>query len=169
MCRLSTEAIELEVVDFYILLSEDQRVAPRSVAEEIKLAKLAVWEYIANLRAQHSDSAGGSSFFSSQGILDRLQITIKNLHIRYEDESNHPFATGVVVDQIEVSSLVQARRESMEPEADSEPEPESHSQTPRCAELPSRDMNVTGLSVYWLPDTPAYRAPSLTASDRIRR
>ena len=36
-----------QVVDLYILLSEDPRAAPRPVAEEIKLAKLAVWETLA--------------------------------------------------------------------------------------------------------------------------
>ena len=102
---LTTEPITIELHDVYVLLTEDQHSERRHIAEEIKRTKLAVWDCIARWQSQQS---GATSQPGSLLSLDRVQVKIHSLHIRYEDESadpGHPFAVGVCVDHLVVSPL----------------------------------------------------------------
>jgi hypothetical protein len=79
---LSTGTVSVELCDVCVLLKEDQHAPRKHIAEEIKRAKLAVWDSIARWRMGHVGVPDASKGLFSP---DRMRITVHNLHIRYED------------------------------------------------------------------------------------
>ena len=125
-------------------------------------------------------------------------MKIHNLHMRYEDESadpGHPFAVGTCVDHLVVSPLTPHAEPEPSPgavpdpdpgpdptsepgpepgrEPEPEPEPQPQQQQQRewnhsAARMPYRQWNGHEVSVYWLPDTAAYRPAATPGGDHTQ-
>ncbi|KAF8516153.1 hypothetical protein BU17DRAFT_51124 [Hysterangium stoloniferum] len=106
---LGSKPVEVLIEDIYLLVSpssntksdpeEDERRAQAVKAEKLKSSELF------QMKGQ---TEGTSGKFSPQGfvsslvtkIVNNLQITVKNIHLRYEDNMScpgHPFAVGVTL------------------------------------------------------------------------
>ncbi|KIJ26914.1 hypothetical protein M422DRAFT_55307 [Sphaerobolus stellatus SS14] len=104
---LSSRPVEITIEDIYLLVSpasntkidpeDDERRAQAVKAERLKSSELL------QVRGQTDESSAKSQSFVSSlvtKIVNNLQITVHNIHIRYEDNMScpdHPFAAGVTL------------------------------------------------------------------------
>ncbi|KAG6900136.1 hypothetical protein C0993_002481 [Termitomyces sp. T159_Od127] len=104
--NLGNQPVEVLVEDVYLLvvpssetlhdLQEDEKRAHAAKLERIENAELL------HMRSQTEASTQSQGLWESiiAKIINNLQITIRNIHIRYEDNLSvpgHPFATGVTL------------------------------------------------------------------------
>ena len=81
-------------------------------AQELKRRRLATAEMLESPEAQtkqESNDKGGEGFLGqlTTKIVDNLQFTMKNIHIRYEDkisDSGHMFAAGITLKELSALS-----------------------------------------------------------------
>lgn len=116
---LKNKPVKINVEDCYILCSprDMSSIDPEEQLERelrVKLRKLAEWELTeqARLSVQNSgsESEQNESFMQSliTKIVDNLQVTIKNIHIRYEDMftvfSQDPCSIGLTLNELSAVS-----------------------------------------------------------------
>ncbi|KAG1757583.1 vacuolar protein sorting-associated protein 13 [Suillus lakei] len=107
--NLGNQPVEILIEDVYLLVvpSPQTNIDPE---EERKRAQAAKLERLENAELLHMRGQVGVSLESpqSQGlwasltakIINNLQVTVKNIHIRYEDNMSvpgHPFAAGITL------------------------------------------------------------------------
>ncbi|KAI9289370.1 hypothetical protein BC943DRAFT_349025 [Umbelopsis sp. AD052] len=158
--NLKTKPVQVHIKDVYVLaaprnesnitVEEEERRAQQRKQERLANAELidnsnSVQRKKPETEATTAQEDAKNDSFMSQlvtKIIDNLQVSIKNVHVRYEDNvSNpgHPFAAGVTLS--EVSAL--STNGEWEPTFISEMTNTTH----KLATLES-------LSVYWNTDTP---------------
>ncbi|PFH54473.1 hypothetical protein AMATHDRAFT_72271 [Amanita thiersii Skay4041] len=116
--NLGNQPVEILIEDVYLLVipSPQTNIEPEEEEERAQAAKA---ERLANaellhLRSQTEASSEDSS--QPQGlwqslmakIINNIQITIRNIHIRYEDNisvPNHPFAAGLTLTEFTAASV----------------------------------------------------------------
>ncbi|KAH9849745.1 vacuolar protein sorting-associated protein 13 [Lenzites betulinus] len=107
--NLGNQPVEVLIEDVYLLVvpSSESTYNPE---EEERRAQAAKFERLENAELLHvqartdvaQDSAQSQGLFSSlvTKILNNLQVTVRNIHIRYEDKLSvpgHPFAAGATL------------------------------------------------------------------------
>ncbi|KAJ3800717.1 vacuolar protein sorting-associated protein 13 [Lentinula aff. detonsa] len=108
--NLGNQPVEVLIKDVYLLVVPSTQSAynPEEEEERTQAAKLERLENaeLLHMRGQAEQSSGDSS--QQQGlwasltakIINNLQITVQNIHIRYEDKMSvpgHPFAAGITL------------------------------------------------------------------------
>lgn len=80
-------------------------------AQMLKQRRLATAELLADSQTKQTDQTSGNNegFISSltTKIIDNLQVSIKNIHIRFEDnvsDPGHPFAAGITLKELSAVS-----------------------------------------------------------------
>eukprot|EP01047_Picozoa_sp_COSAG01_P062104 COSAG01_NODE_7848_length_3027_cov_10.447746_1_plen_966_part_01 len=160
---LSTGTVSVELCDVCVLLKEDQHAPRKHIAEEIKRAKLAVWDSIARWRMGHVGVPDASKGLFSP---DRMRITVHNLHIRYEDEltdPGHPFACGVRVARLDIGVMTP----SDEHDIPCPGHPVEAGARMERQLLPHRECHGQGVAMYLLSDTAAYRPPAAQPGESV--
>eukprot|EP01031_Cornospumella_fuschlensis_P039411 gene39411-47974_t len=115
--RLGYEPVTVVLDKIYILVEpkyEWHSGAQERREQAMKQAKLAAAELFANQRLQDSGSGGGYTGLAKNWflgallskIVDKFQVTIRELHIRYEDKMSCPteFCVGVSFESLHVLS-----------------------------------------------------------------
>ncbi|CAG8555201.1 10349_t:CDS:10 [Paraglomus brasilianum] len=112
--NLRNKPVRAIVKDVYLLAvpkaeSEYDPVEEERRAQQLKQEKLANAELLAAKPSEDGDDDKNQSFVNSlvTKVVDNLQISIKNIHIRYEDrlsDPGHPFAIGVTLSELSVVS-----------------------------------------------------------------
>lgn len=85
-------------------------------------------------------------------IVDNVQVTIKRIHVRYEDKRSHrghPFAVGVMLEGLQLVSTDASWMETFIVDA---------------VDKIYKVAKLDGLSVYWIPDSPSLAPQSQTSS-----
>lgn len=78
--------------------------------QELKRRRLSTAEMLESPDAQSEQKNKGGDGFLSQlttKIIDNLQFTMKNIHIRYEDnisDPGHPFSAGITLKELSALS-----------------------------------------------------------------
>ncbi|KAF8509808.1 vacuolar protein sorting-associated protein 13 [Gautieria morchelliformis] len=104
---LSSKPVEILIEDIYLLIvpasnakvdpEDDERRAQAVKAEKLKNSELF------GMKGQTDESSAHTQGFVASlvtKIVNNLQVTVKNIHIRYEDDMScpgHPFAAGVTL------------------------------------------------------------------------
>lgn len=114
--NLKGKPVKITIEDVYLLaspiiISEYNAEEDYKREQQYKQEKLKDLEAIQSTRAQamSPEVAGNETFTESliTKIVDNLQVTIKNIHVRYEDESvlcENPYALGFTLDELSASS-----------------------------------------------------------------
>ncbi|RCH94872.1 hypothetical protein CU097_000818, partial [Rhizopus azygosporus] len=147
--NLRSEPVKV-IIDHVYLLAEPKNEATLTVEEEeerllnLKRQRLATAELLDTPDQQHKTEESPNDGFLAQlttKVVNNLQFTIKNIHIRYEDkisDPGHPFAVGVTLK--ELSGL--STDDDWQPKFISDP-------TSSINKL----VTLESLSVYWNTDT----------------
>ena len=112
---LKTQPVIIEIKDLFVLAGPKTESlydfeAERETAYLAKLEKIETYEMFKSSKMQIEEtSASGDGFVSHlvTKIIDNLQITVKNIHIRYEDKQSNAeraFALGVVLSELSAIS-----------------------------------------------------------------
>ncbi|KAF8591826.1 vacuolar protein sorting-associated protein 13 [Ramaria rubella] len=104
---LSSKPVEILIEDIYLLVApasnakvdpeDDERRAQAVKAEKLKNSE------VFNMKGQTDESSAETQGFVASlvtKIVNNLQVTVKNIHVRYEDDMScpgHPFAAGVTL------------------------------------------------------------------------
>lgn len=118
--NLKSKAVKIIVEDVYLLASPvaDQSYNAEEEAEKefrVKRERLESYEFVNNSRPKSSSSmneeenAKNESFTESliTKIVDNVQVTIKNIHLRYEDSSvftDNPYSFGFTLEELSAVS-----------------------------------------------------------------
>ncbi|KAL9556691.1 hypothetical protein MBANPS3_001742 [Mucor bainieri] len=150
--NLRNEPVKV-IIDHVYLLAEPKNESTVTVeeeeerAQELKRRRLSTAEMLESPEAQQADqkkeASKGSDGFISQltnKIVDNLQFTMKNIHIRYEDkisDPGHPFAAGITLKELSALST-------------------DEEWVPKFISEPTNTINklatLESLSVYWNTD-----------------
>ncbi|CEP17102.1 hypothetical protein [Parasitella parasitica] len=151
--NLRNEPVKV-IIDHVYLLAEPKNESSVSVeeeeerAQELKRRRLSTAEMLESPEAQTEQkkdkNAKGNDGFINQltnKIVDNLQFTMKNIHIRYEDnisDPGHPFAAGITLKELSALST-------------------DEEWVPRFISEPTTTINklatLQSLSVYWNTDS----------------
>lgn len=156
--NLKNKPVKVLIEDVFVLahpdLNSDDDVDFKRRQQRAKLDQLELWEVTQAAKdsePQAQNTAQTSGFVAK--IIDNLQVTIKSIHVRYEDAEcvpDHPFAMGFTLGELSAVSTTK----DWEPAFISEITPISH----KLATLDS-------LALYW--DTDA--TPMKTTDHEFRR
>ncbi|KAI8363865.1 hypothetical protein EDC96DRAFT_608831 [Choanephora cucurbitarum] len=150
--NLRNEPVKV-IIDHVYLLAEPKSDSTVTLEEEeeriqeLKRRRLSTAEMLESPEAQQqskeSNNKGGNGFLAqlTTKVVDNLQFTMKNIHIRYEDkisDPGHPFAAGITLKELSALST----DENWNPKFISDPT----STINKLATLES-------LSVYWNTDS----------------
>ncbi|PRT56259.1 Vacuolar protein sorting-associated protein 13 [Wickerhamiella sorbophila] len=113
--NLKGKPVKILIEDVFLLAAPDLGTSTEPTSDTVrrdyatKLDKLELWEL--SQRSASSDPAEtqNQNFVGSlvTKVIDNLQITIKNIHLRYEDSEtvpSHPFATGITLAELSAVS-----------------------------------------------------------------
>lgn len=148
--NLRNEPVKV-IIDHVYLLAEPKNESTVTVeeeeerAQELKRRRLSTAEMLENPEAQteQKNNKGGDGFISqlTTKVVDNLQFTMKNIHIRYEDkvsDPGHPFAAGITLKELSALST-------------------DDNWKPMFISEPSNTINklatLESLSVYWNTDS----------------
>ncbi|KAI8075646.1 hypothetical protein BDF21DRAFT_495147 [Thamnidium elegans] len=147
--NLRTEPVKV-IIDHVYLLAEPKNEATVTVEEEeerrqeLKRRRLSTAEMLESSDVQSEQKNKGGDGFISQlttKIVDNLQFTMKNIHIRYEDnisDPGHPFSAGITLKELSALST-------------------DDEWTPKFITEPTNTINklatLESLSVYWNTDS----------------
>ncbi|CAO0798122.1 unnamed protein product [Mucor circinelloides] len=115
--NLRNEPVKV-IIDHVYLLAEPKNESTVTVeeeeerAQELKRRRLSTAEMLESPEAQadqKKDNKGSDGFITqlTNKIVDNLQFTMKNIHIRYEDkisDPGHPFAAGITLKELSALS-----------------------------------------------------------------
>lgn len=113
--NLKGKPVKVLIEDVFLLAAPDlsTTVEPSSDAARreyaAKLDKLELWELSQRTTSPDVSDSQNQNFVSSlvTKVIDNLQVTIKNIHLRYEDNETvplHPFATGITLAELSAVS-----------------------------------------------------------------
>ncbi|KAI8811809.1 hypothetical protein BJ742DRAFT_753443 [Cladochytrium replicatum] len=143
-------------VDRVYLLAVPRRLGDYYPEEEeekafrAKQEKLAAWQSFRKTEKDMAIDAKGTSFVTQlvTKIVDNLQITMKNIHIRFEDTESDPeahFAVGITLDELSAVSTDENWLEAF-----------IHEELGIIHKL----AKMGSLAVYWNTDEPSFRGKS---------
>ncbi|KAJ7181657.1 vacuolar protein sorting-associated protein 13 [Mycena crocata] len=108
--NLGNQPVEVMVEDVYLLVvpspqsnddpEEEERRAQAAKAERLENAELLHMRGQAEASSENTPQSQGLWESLTAKIINNLQVTVKNIHIRYEDKLSvpgHPFAAGVTL------------------------------------------------------------------------
>ncbi|SCV04252.1 LAME_0H16974g1_1 [Lachancea meyersii CBS 8951] len=113
---LKNKPVKILIEDVYLLCGpRNQSMASAAEDEErdlrLKLQKLDEYEALSRAQPQDQDSADANESFTQSlvtKIVDNLQVSIKNIHVRYEDMENVfaeiPYSVGITLSELSVVS-----------------------------------------------------------------
>ncbi|CAO3621876.1 unnamed protein product [Mucor fragilis] len=150
--NLRNEPVKV-IIDHVYLLAEPKNESTVTVeeeeerAQELKRRRLSTAEMLESPEAQtdqkkDTNSKGSDGFITqlTNKIVDNLQFTMKNIHIRYEDKMSdpgHPFAAGITLKELSALST-------------------DEEWVPKFISEPTNTINklatLESLSVYWNTD-----------------
>ncbi|KAG2213335.1 hypothetical protein INT46_007194 [Mucor plumbeus] len=151
--NLRNEPVKI-IIDHVYLLAEPKNESTVTVeeeeqrAQELKRRRLSTAEMLESSEAQteqktDNNNKGSDGFITqlTNKIVDNLQFTMKNIHIRYEDkisDPGHPFAAGITLKELSALST-------------------DEEWVPKFISNPTNTINklatLESLSVYWNTDS----------------
>ncbi|CEP60565.1 membrane morphogenesis protein VPS13 LALA0_S01e13828g [Lachancea lanzarotensis] len=153
---LKNKPVKILIEDVYLLCGPRDQSADNAADDEerelrLKLQKLDEFEAISKAQP-HDDNATDANETFTQSlvtkIVDNLQVSIKNIHVRYEDMENVfsevPYSVGVTLSELSVVST------------DENWEPSFISITSAIAR---KLLTLNSLAVYWNADTKSVYHP----------
>jgi len=101
--NLGGKPVKVFIEDIYLIatpnLHEDyDEDAERKKKQQVKEEKLDSSEVMHQQNEAHEDAGKSQGFAESvvTKIIDNLQISVKNIHIRYEDSTSNPGVSSIV-------------------------------------------------------------------------
>ncbi|KAI0218945.1 Vacuolar protein sorting-associated protein 13 [Massospora cicadina] len=147
--NLKNLPVRVIISNVYLLISPKDEVdldpkEEEEKAQRLKLKKLETFELLKtkeNLETQE-DSLKNASFTNQliTKIVDNLQVSIKNIHLRYEDNlsnDSQPFAIGLTLSEISAISTDENWQQAL---------------TNQSSEIIRKLLTLKSLSVYWDTD-----------------
>ncbi|KAH7930968.1 vacuolar protein sorting-associated protein 13 [Leucogyrophana mollusca] len=108
--NLGNQPVEVLIEDVYLLVvpspqtnidpEEEEQRAQATKAERLENAELLHMRGQAEVSAEGSPQSQGLWASLTAKIINNLQVTVKNIHVRYEDKMSvpgHPFAAGITL------------------------------------------------------------------------